>query len=237
MHFTDHPNVVNYRETWLLDGELWIVTEFLEGGTLEFALRTHRFRERHICYIAFEILNGLVFLHKLGFAHRDLKSANIMMSIAGDIKIIDFGLCCDFHKGPRQQCLGSPFWLPPEMILRKPHTVSADIWSYSILVMEMILGKPPYDFSKFACMMHAVMGTTTDILDNKHSRCLKDPSKEMIDFLKRACKANPEERPTAAELIKDPWFSKESREVMKEGLEKVLQAIFISSNLQMHGMV
>lgn len=103
MHCTNHPNIVNYKECWLLPSdELWIVTEFLEGGTLDLAISCHKFREQHIgntsdihlyhtlisvAYIAKEVLSGLVYLHGLNFAHRDLKSANVMTSINGEVKI------------------------------------------------------------------------------------------------------------------------------------------------------
>jgi len=242
MHCTNHPNIVNYKRSYILANqspEMWIVTEFMEGGTLDFAIRVHKFRERHLCYIAGEVLNGLVHLHELGFAHRDLKSANVMMSIKGEVKIIDFGLCCDFHAGPRQQSLGSPYWIPPEMLLRQPHHTPVDIWSYGILLLEMILGHPPNDHSRLACMMRAVMGTTLECIDPKSSSCpthrsLKDPSKPLVKFLGQCLVTDQTKRATAKELAKDPWLKGHAES--KEGIDRVLQAVFISNSLQLHGI-
>ena len=85
------------------------------------------------------MLRGLKFLHDRKWAHRDIKSGNIMMDIEGRIKIstfrqfilsyhyvvsfsqVDFGLCADLSEGPVRKMLGSPFWIPPEMICKRPH--------------------------------------------------------------------------------------------------------------------
>jgi serine/threonine protein kinase len=117
----EHPNIVKFLSAYEVKEEVWIVMEFLEGGTLNEAVKVHQFSEKHIAYVAREMLKGLKYLHAQGFVHRDLKSANVMMSIDGDIKLIDFGLCADVSEGERVQMLGSPFWMPPEMIHRKPH--------------------------------------------------------------------------------------------------------------------
>jgi serine/threonine protein kinase len=116
-----HPNIVRFLDAWEVKDEVWIVMEFLEGGTLHEAIKVHQFCERHIAYIAREVLKALDFLHNNKFVHRDLKSANVMMSVEGEIKLIDFGLCADVSEGERTQMVGSPFWMPPEMIRREPH--------------------------------------------------------------------------------------------------------------------
>jgi serine/threonine protein kinase len=116
-----HPNIVRFLSAWEMEDEVWIVMEFLDGGTLHEAIKVHQFSERHIAYIAREVLQALHYLHSNKLVHRDLKSANVMMSVDGEIKLIDFGLCADISEGERTQMVGSPFWMPPEMIRREPH--------------------------------------------------------------------------------------------------------------------
>jgi hypothetical protein len=87
-----HPNIVQYHESYLLTTEskkpeVWIIMEYLQGGTLKEASKSKLFTDIHIAYIAREILTGLNFLHNKNIAHRDLKSANIMMSVKGEIKL------------------------------------------------------------------------------------------------------------------------------------------------------
>eukprot|EP01127_Copromyxa_protea_P015966 TRINITY_DN467_c0_g1_i1.p1 TRINITY_DN467_c0_g1~~TRINITY_DN467_c0_g1_i1.p1 ORF type:complete len:621 (+),score=113.01 TRINITY_DN467_c0_g1_i1:46-1908(+) len=239
MGCSNHPNIVNFYESYEINGEVWIVTEFLEGGTLDLAIKVHRFNEQHIAYVAREILKGVSYLHSQNYVHRDLKSANVMMSISGEIKIIDFGLCCDLHSGPRQQTLGSPYWMPPEMVLRIPHTTKADIWSYAICVCEMILGRPPFCHSRILSLWNACTGSTITAVENlfankNKDKLLKTFSNDMLEFMRAALVTDADKRPTADELLKLPFLNKYQNP--REGIDGILRTIFISSNLQLHGI-
>ncbi len=86
-----HPNVVKFRCAFelLQDHEVWVVMELLEGGTLDDAVSEEHsvFQEKHVAFATHEILSALSYLHSHNIAHRDLKAANIMMSIEGEIKL------------------------------------------------------------------------------------------------------------------------------------------------------
>jgi len=103
-----HVNIVQLLSAHIYDGEIWIAMEFMEGGTLTQAVQKQEFRGDHIAFVAHGILEALNYLHGMNIAHRDLKSANIMLTINAEIKIIDFGLCCVID-GPRHETVGSPF--------------------------------------------------------------------------------------------------------------------------------
>jgi len=93
-----HKNIVHYIDSYLVGDSVWILMEYLEGGTLAEAANAHNFPDNHIAYVAREVISALNFLHSKNYAHRDLKSNNVMMSIKGEIKLIDFGLCADFSE-------------------------------------------------------------------------------------------------------------------------------------------
>lgn len=85
--------------------------EFMEGGTLDAALRQRCFPEAEVAYIAKELLKGLEFLHYKNLVHRDVTCNNIMLTCQGKVKLIDLGLCADISKGLRKRMAGTPGWM------------------------------------------------------------------------------------------------------------------------------
>eukprot|EP01104_Vermistella_antarctica_P012562 TRINITY_DN366_c0_g1_i1.p1 TRINITY_DN366_c0_g1~~TRINITY_DN366_c0_g1_i1.p1 ORF type:complete len:512 (-),score=108.28 TRINITY_DN366_c0_g1_i1:178-1713(-) len=138
-----HVNIVELYRTYIVDKEMWMIMEYMHGGTLTEARDKFQFEEEHIAYVAYELLQGLAFMHKINLVHRDVKSANVMMTVRGEIKLIDFGLCVDITEGEQTSMCGSPFWMPPEMIRRQTHNAKADIWSLAICLLELANGRPP----------------------------------------------------------------------------------------------
>jgi len=224
-----HPNVVDYKSSYFWNNELWIVTEYMEGGTLCQAIKVHALSEPHIAYITKQLLTGLAYIHSKGFAHRDLKSNNIMMSVSGNIKLIDFGLCADLSKGPRVQMLGTAYWMAPEMIKRLPHDTKADIWSLGIVILEMYLRGPPYSSSRILCMFKAVCGETADCL-NTTKVTICDAARSIVS---RCLVADPNDRPTAEDLLTHDFV--ENTTLDKE-LTVVLKTIFVSITLFKSGI-
>jgi serine/threonine protein kinase len=112
----DHKNVVKLKHCFLCLNEMWVVLEFMEGGTLTEAVKTSRFRETEVAYVAREMFLGINYMHENMVIHRDLKSANVMLTVKAEIKLIDFGLCGDARTNPRLKgMVGSPYWMPPEV--------------------------------------------------------------------------------------------------------------------------
>eukprot|EP01125_Pyxidicula_operculata_P016776 TRINITY_DN5802_c0_g1_i1.p1 TRINITY_DN5802_c0_g1~~TRINITY_DN5802_c0_g1_i1.p1 ORF type:complete len:608 (-),score=115.26 TRINITY_DN5802_c0_g1_i1:71-1894(-) len=202
--------------------EIWLVTEYLEGGTLSQAARLYKFNDQQISFITLEILKGVSYLHSRKLVHRDLKSSNIMLSIRGDVKIIDMGLCADFSDGPRTALLGSPYWIPPEMIVGKPHSFSADIWSLAVCILEVYMMVPPLSNSSFFCMYTvATEGLANQIPSNCNALA--------TDFLKKCLVLDSTQRPTASELLKHGWLD---RPEARKGIQSVVRQIFLTSKLE-----
>jgi len=222
-----HSNIVQYIASYRLRDEIWIVMEFLEGGTLEQALLSNQFTEVQIAYIVKEILCALVFMHSKKWAHRDLKSSNIMMSISGYVKLIDLGLSCDMSDGPKTQALGSPFWMPPEMVLRKSHYLSADIWSFGIVLLEMTNGSPPNRHSSVKALYEII---------TKKPPTLADPNKwssDLKDFISQMLIQDPDKRQSSEKLAELPWLKTAA---LRKDMGKLFQRIFMVKTLDTMGL-
>lgn len=82
-----HPNIVEYYDCYEVGTDLWMIMEYLQGGTLAEAVRVHEFSEVHCAYLAQQMLLGIEYIHKLNLVHRDLKSANVMLDVSGGVKL------------------------------------------------------------------------------------------------------------------------------------------------------
>jgi len=217
----NHPNVLRFIRASLIQEKIWLVTEYLDGGTLTQAVAVHKFNEQEIAYLGREILTALSFLHAHQLAHRDLKSANIMLEMNGGVKLIDFGLCSDISQGEVVHMVGSPFWMPPEMILRRPHGLLVDMWSFGICTMEMANGHPPNRKSSMQAMFVAATIGYPEPLEGNHW------SAEFRDFVSKCVQISPEMRGDVPTMLKHPFLKKS---LEKSDMAEICKSIFSFTN-------
>ncbi|NWW74936.1 PAK3 kinase, partial [Climacteris rufus] len=131
--------------SYLVDEDLWLVMEYVDGGTLTSVLIQVFMEEGLIAAISKECLKALNFLHSRNVIHRDVKSDNILLGMDGSVKLSDFGLCAQLTPERRRRCtvLGSPYWVAPEMVRMEEYDTQVDIWALGIVAIEMMEGEPP----------------------------------------------------------------------------------------------
>lgn len=141
-----HPNIVQFFSSHLVDEELWVVMEFMEGGSLTDIVTATRMTEPQIATISRQVLAALDFLHSKNVIHRDIKSDSILLKRDGTVKLSDFGFCGQLSEEvPRRRSLvGTPYWTAAEVIAREPYDTRADIWSFGVMLIEMVEGEPPF---------------------------------------------------------------------------------------------
>uniref|UniRef100_H0ZWP9 non-specific serine/threonine protein kinase n=1 Tax=Taeniopygia guttata TaxID=59729 RepID=H0ZWP9_TAEGU len=141
-----NPNIVNSLASFLVGGDLWLVMEYRDGGTLQDVVRQTRMAEGEMAAVSRECLQGLDFLHANRVIHRDLKSSNILLGMDGSVRLAYFGLCAQLspEQDQRSSMVGTAHWMAPEVVTSSPYGPKVDIWSFGIVTIEMVEGEPPY---------------------------------------------------------------------------------------------
>ncbi|GMS77900.1 hypothetical protein PENTCL1PPCAC_75 [Pristionchus entomophagus] len=141
-----HPSIVRLFSSHLVGDELWLVMEYMEGGSLTDVVTHARMTEPQMATVCVQVLSALAFLHAHGVIHRDLKSDSILLNKDGTCKVSDLGFCGQLSKEvpKRRSLVGTPYWTAIEVISRLPYDTSADMWSFGIMLIEMVEGEPPY---------------------------------------------------------------------------------------------
>lgn len=230
-----HPHLLNFEQTFEDDKEVNIISELLEGGDLYEAIinlsqQGAYFSEEDSAWMVRNILDGLSYLHDVvGIVHRDLKASNFMfkqkLEKSGkskrskanernskklrDIKIIDFGLSTkiDPETGKVTGCLGTPYYVAPEVLTEEPYDSKCDVWSIGVIAYLILSRRLPYQGKDEEETLRFLADAAHHQPKYDFNRwMLLDP--QAVDFCKKLLQVDPSMRPTAREAMNHPWIVK-----------------------------
>jgi len=213
----NHRSIVQLIDVYEDDDYLHIVTDLCKGGELFDKIVEKKsnaddgapcFEEGEAARLVHQILTAILYMHKRGIVHRDMKPENILFETTDEnspIKIIDFGLARK-HFGnrgepPMSNIVGTPYYIAPEVLGRK-YDKSCDLWSVGVITYIVLCGHPPFN------------GATNDEMHDsvrrgKYNFPAEDwsgVSLEAMHFIRRLLQVDPRKRMTAKEALDHPWI-------------------------------
>jgi len=124
-----HDNIVEFYDSYLVEDELWVIMEYLDGGALTSVVQHTSLTEEQVAAVCKSCLRALVYLHSKGVIHRDIKSDSILLTKEGKVKLSDFGFCARVtpDRPRRKSLVGTPYWMAPEVISRQQY--GTEVWT------------------------------------------------------------------------------------------------------------
>eukprot|EP01064_Diplonema_japonicum_P022993 TRINITY_DN3336_c0_g3_i1.p1 TRINITY_DN3336_c0_g3~~TRINITY_DN3336_c0_g3_i1.p1 ORF type:complete len:287 (+),score=35.79 TRINITY_DN3336_c0_g3_i1:189-1049(+) len=196
-----HPNIVEYWGHFKSAGQgsIYLLMEHVQGGTLTDRVqwqkrKKRKFKERLITMWAKELAEGLAHIHGMGVIHRDIKCENVFLTLDNNVKIGDFGMSCTPLPRKRSYTVcGSPSFMSPEMWTGEVYSELTDMWSYGIVLYELVSLKKPFQGTTQAELKRVV----TTQLSPPPPASYSAPLRSLITALLSPA---PESRPDAAQI-------------------------------------
>jgi len=207
----NHPFIIKLVGAFQDKKCLYMITKLYQGGELFGVIERTGYRglkEKDAAFYAGCVFIALNYMHRRKIVYRDLKPENVLIDFEGYCVIIDLGFA-KIVPGKTYTMCGTPLYIPPEVILQRGHDKSADIWTFGVLMYELITGSTPF-YEKG--MEQRVL--FKNICSNKY----KFPSKKNInedakDLIQKLLVRRPANRLGClakgdADIIQHPWFEK-----------------------------
>ena len=155
----DHPNICTVYEIDEVEGKTFISMAFIEGQTVKDKIAERPLKLEEALDIAVQTAQGLQAAHEKGIVHRDIKSANLMVTPQGQVKVMDFGLAQLAERSQLTKTatiLGTPAYMSPEQAQRLPTERRTDIWSLGVVIYEMVTGRLPFEAERQEAILNAI---------------------------------------------------------------------------------
>ncbi|XP_010018021.1 PREDICTED: serine/threonine-protein kinase Nek1-like, partial [Nestor notabilis] len=201
-----HPNIVLYRESFEENGCLYIVMDYCEGGDLFKKINAQKgilFSEDQILDWFVQICLALKHIHDRKILHRDIKSQNIFLTKDGTIQLGDFGIARVLNSTAElaRTCIGTPYYLSPEICQNKPYNNKSDIWALGCVLYEMCTLKHAFEAGNMKNLVLKIISGPFPPVSTHYSYDLRN-------LLSQLFKRNPRNRPSVNSILEKNFIAK-----------------------------
>ncbi|KAM6401321.1 serine/threonine-protein kinase Nek1 isoform 5-T5 [Pluvialis apricaria] len=201
-----HPNIVLYRESFEENGCLYIVMDYCEGGDLFKKINAQKgilFSEDQILDWFVQICLALKHIHDRKILHRDIKSQNIFLTKDGTIQLGDFGIARVLNSTAElaRTCIGTPYYLSPEICQNKPYNNKSDIWALGCVLYEMCTLKHAFEAGNMKNLVLKIISGPFPPISMHYSYDLRN-------LLSQLFKRNPRNRPSVNSILEKNFIAK-----------------------------
>jgi serine/threonine protein kinase len=217
----NHPHILTVHDVGDFEGHAYLVTEFLDGGTLKDWAAAESRSWRQVVDVLIGVADGLAAAHQAGILHRDVKPQNVLVGKNGYAKLADFGLAkvsraalAEVTAGPtalatgRGMIVGTVAYMSPEQAMGKPLDARSDVFSFGVVLYELLAGRRPFEGVSELEVLQTVIHGTAAPLDGVipvplrlivEKALEKDPAdryqtmRELVIDLRRVARRRPED--------------------------------------------
>ncbi|KAL4123799.1 hypothetical protein PRIC2_009645 [Phytophthora ramorum] len=201
-----HPNVVQFLGSASAPPRYCLVLEFMEGGPLSAVIRAKN-GPLDFFRLATDMARGMSYLHEHSVMHRDLKSSNVLLDAQGTAKISDFGLSCVLELGRSADLTaetGTYGWMAPEVIRHEPYSSKADVYSFAVVLWEMLARDVPFKGQ-------TPMQTAMAVAEQRMRPALpRNTPPKIVELIEHCWNQNAASRPDFSAIVKVLPFVKQS---------------------------
>ena len=204
----NHPNIVRYMDSFLSrNGEsLCICMEYCDGGDLASQIKAAKrslFSESKILHYFVQMALGLHYMHQNRVLHRDLKTQNVFLLGNGRLVLGDLGISkvLDGTMDFAQTCIGTPYYMSPEIFKNKPYSYKSDVWALGCVLYEMTTLNHAFDANSIGNLAQKIIKGRYPPISSKYTRHLTELISQMLHV-------NPNNRPDLDQILRKPFIKK-----------------------------
>jgi len=203
-----HPNIVGYIDSFLSKNNesLCICMEYCDGGDLASQIKAARknlFSESKILHWFVQLALGLQYMHSHKVLHRDLKTQNVFLLGNGRLVLGDLGISkvLDGTMDFAQTCIGTPYYMSPEIFQNKPYSYKSDVWALGCVLYEMTTLNHAFD-------ANSLNGLATKIVKGKYPPIHAKYSRYLRELIGQMLMINPQLRPDVDQILRKSFIKK-----------------------------